>query len=67
MGGASFSGITDVIGSDVVPNVRDVLQNRYPGLLILELPSLPSDIGTVNIELTVPANFPCPTGTVEKQ
>jgi len=64
-GTASFKGITDVIGSDVVPKVRDVLQNRYPGLLILELPSLPNDIGAVKVEINVPFSFPCPTGTTE--
>ncbi len=51
-GGVSFSGITDVIGSNVVPNVRDVLQNRNPGILILELPSSTSDLGVVNVTLT---------------
>jgi RHS repeat-associated protein len=65
--GTSFSGITDVIGSSVIPNVRDYLQDTYPGVLILELVSLRIDIGIVNVELTVPAGFPCPAGTVEKK
>ncbi len=68
-GGTSFSGITDVIGGESpIPgmNVRDALQALNPGLLILELPSLPSDLGVVNVELTVPASISCPAGTVER-
>jgi len=62
-GGASFSGITDVVGSNEVPNVRDVLQARYPGQLILELPSS-KDLGSVDVTIRgVPEDKPCPAGT----
>jgi RHS repeat-associated protein len=65
--GTSFSGITDVIGSNVVPKVRERLQRDNPGLLILELISAPEDLTIKRVELTVPANLPCPMGTKEKK
>ena len=68
-GKGSFSGITDVIGGkSPMPgiNVRLALQMTYWGLLILELPSLANDPGIVDVELTIPADIPCPIGTMEK-
>ncbi|HEV2387691.1 MAG TPA: RHS repeat-associated core domain-containing protein [Candidatus Acidoferrales bacterium] len=61
----SFNGISDVIGSNVVPNVRDVLQTDNPGQLLLELPTGPDLGGQVPVILTVPASLPCPQGTHE--
>ncbi len=68
--GQSFIGITDVIGGkSPIPdkNVREALQELNPGILILELPSIDKDPGIVDVELTVPDGFPCPTGTKEKK
>ncbi len=59
---ASFNGVTDVIGSTEVKNVRGVLQARYPNLFILELVTGP-DLGIQPITLTIPAGLPCPMGT----
>jgi len=69
-GGQSFSGITDIVGGESPTpgkDVRTALQDLNPGKLILELPSLYEDLGTVDVELTVPDDFPCPTGTEEKR
>lgn len=61
--GASFSGITDVIGSTAVNNVRSVLMARYPGEWILELPG-GQDLGSTSVVLTVPSAMSCPQGAV---
>jgi hypothetical protein len=66
----SFKGISDVIGGNTKPkgtekekNVREALKKKYPGKLLLELPSAAEDLGNVKVTLTVPDNFPCPEGT----
>ncbi|MFI5140512.1 MAG: hypothetical protein ACHQIM_22015, partial [Sphingobacteriales bacterium] len=77
-GRVSFTGVSDVIGGNIVPTlpkdleqykdlnlrVRDVLQLRFPDTLIIELPSIPKDPWIVDIELTLPNQLPCPTGTI---
>ena len=70
--GVSFNGVTEEIGGDPLSdypnvNVREGLKMKYPGLLILELPSAKNDPGIVDIELTIPDAIPCPTGTKEKK
>jgi len=71
--GGSFSGVSDVVGGkSPTPgkNVRDSLQELYPGQLIIELPSLPPDKDpgdNVKIELTIPDCMNCPTGTKEEK
>jgi hypothetical protein len=68
--GLVINGVSDVIGGKSptpgVP-VRDALQQIYPGLLILELPSAATDPGVVDITLTIPDALNCPTGLVEKK
>jgi len=67
-GGWGFSGVTEVIGGHSPirgMNVRDALRSIYPGLLILELPSAPRDLGIRNVTLTLPIGQPCPAGTRE--
>ena len=62
----SFNGITEVIGGkSPTPgmNVRDALKKRYPGRLLIELPSSKKDLGIVNVTINVPAGVPCPEGT----
>jgi RHS repeat-associated protein len=69
-GGKSFTGLSDVIGGkspDPNVNVRKYLQDHNPGNLILELPGLDQDLGTLDVELTVPDGLPCPAGTVERE
>ena len=64
-----FNGVTDVIGGKPPKgypphsNVRDDLRNEYPGQLLIELPSVNVDPGTVPIYLNVPDSCPCPQGT----
>jgi RHS repeat-associated protein len=58
----SFSGITDVIGSNVVPHVRQFLMARYPGQLLLEFPG-GIDLGARTVTLSVPQALGCPQGT----
>jgi RHS repeat-associated protein len=58
----SFSGITDTIGSSTVPNVQNFLMKNNPGSLILELVT-GSDMGTVPVQIQVPASMSCPAGT----
>jgi len=65
-GDVPFTGVSDVIGSSVVENVRDLLRSKNPGMLILELVS-GKDMGTVNVTITVPRDLPCPEGTTEKK
>jgi RHS repeat-associated protein len=63
-----FNGVTDVIGGkSPIPNVnvRTALQTLNPGSFIVEVVGS-RDLGTVNINLTVPANLNCPTGTKRK-
>jgi hypothetical protein len=66
MGQQLFNGITDVVGgTSPIPGVPvgQALEQLYPGTLIIELPS-GQDMGIVPIEITVPADFPCPDGTL---
>ncbi len=59
----TFDGVSDVIGGkSPVPgmNVRDALQQRYPGDLIIELPGAPKDYGTMTGSVRVPAGMICP-------
>ena len=62
----SFSGISDVIGSnDSFPrynNVRDYLEAKNPGSLLIELVT-GKDLGTVKVTLQVPNKCSCPAGT----
>ena len=62
---ASFQGVVDVIGSRTVPNVQAFLMSKNPGDLILELPGASKDNGVTAATLTVPAGFPCPSGTTQ--
>jgi RHS repeat-associated protein len=57
-----FNGITDVIGSNTVQGVRDMLMDRYPNTLIIEVPG-GHDQGVTGITLTVPSALGCPEGT----
>ncbi len=61
----SFSGITDVIGSSSVADVRNFLIQRNPNALILELVN-GSDQGVTTVRLTVPAGQACPAGTLDQ-
>jgi RHS repeat-associated protein len=61
----SFSGITDVIGSSAVPNVRNFLIQKNPNALILELVN-GSDQGVTTVQLTVPGGQACPAGTLDQ-
>ena len=64
-GGVPFTGVTDVIGGrSPTPgvNVRTVLQQRFPGQLILEIPG-GRDLGVVHVTIVVPASLGCPQGT----
>jgi RHS repeat-associated protein len=68
--GLSINGVSDVVGGkSPIPGtpVRTALEQIYPGLLILELPSAAKDGGIVDITLTIPDNLQCPTGLVEKK
>ena len=58
----SFSGITDVIGSNQVRNVRATLMKENPNALILELVT-GRDQGLAPVEITVPGGMGCPAGT----
>jgi len=62
-----FSGVTDVIGGATDPvtgeNPREKLQRLFPNKLIIELPGAKKDLGIQPVELTLPENIPCPTGT----
>jgi len=62
--GQNFSGIGDTVGSTDVADVQNVLQNRYPGVLILEFVN-GQDLGTVPVTLMIPAGMSCPCGTTE--
>jgi RHS repeat-associated protein len=61
----AFNGVTDTIGSTVVPNVQERLQGRFPADLILELNSLPKeDDPWVTLAIvSVPDPMACPAGT----
>jgi hypothetical protein len=66
--GGCFRGVTEVIGGkSPLPGVavRDALQFLYPGSLILELPSAPQDLGVLYVEISVPSDTSCPSGTME--
>ena len=70
-GGASFSGIVDVIGGQppagfpADSNVRDDLMQLFPGQLIIELPGAARDYGITNVTLTIPGAVDCPDHTTE--
>lgn len=61
-GGQSFSGISDIIGSSDVNNVREMLRSRNAGSLSLELVS-GRDEGTTAVSILVPNTIECPAGT----
>jgi hypothetical protein len=63
--GVSFQGVVDVIGSNIIPHVREFLMSKYPGLLILELPGASRDYGTTAVNLTIPVGLSCPAGTTQ--
>jgi hypothetical protein len=62
-----FNGISDIVGGSKSPvpgtTPGNGLMQRYPGDLIIELPS-GKDLGVVPIELTIPSSLPCPAGTI---
>ena len=62
-----FDNIADRIDNNVSPipgeSAAQALQDLYPALFILELPGAKRDMGIQNLELHIPANLPCPTGT----
>ena len=61
-----FKGVADVVGGEspiAGTPVRDALQKLNPGMLIIELPGGPKDLGTVPVTITVPSTMSCPTGT----
>jgi RHS repeat-associated protein len=67
IGTAQFSGVTDVIGGkSPVPgvNVRQYLQGRFPGQLIIEVPGASDQGANAPVEINVPPGVSCPTGTV---
>lgn len=57
-----FLNIADVVGP---ASARTSLQQRYPDTLIIELPGADIDQGTLDVEITVPGELDCPTGTTE--
>ena len=66
IGGARFSGVTDVIGgTSPIPgvNVRTALQQLFPGQLILEIPGAADQGANAPVDMTVPQPMGCPTGT----
>jgi hypothetical protein len=64
-GFVAFNGVTDTVGSTEVPNVQQVLQNRFPGDLILELNNLTkeNDPWVTPGIVHVPEPMACPAGT----
>ena len=58
-GGQSFQGITDVIGSDIVPDVRGKLTGLNPGAILLELVD-GKDEGVTTVTLHLPKGMQCP-------
>jgi hypothetical protein len=67
VGGAPiFQGVSDVIGGEAIPppylNIRQWLMDRFPGTLLIELPS-GDDLGVVPIDVWVPMELGCPDGT----
>jgi hypothetical protein len=58
-GGQMFSGVTEVIGSSVVPNVRGRLESLNPGAILLELVN-GKDEGVSSVTLHLPKAMPCP-------
>jgi hypothetical protein len=65
-----FNNIADVIGG-ITPikgmEVRDALRKLNPNTLIIELPGGEKDLGTVDIEISLPSEMPCPEGTKEAE
>jgi RHS repeat-associated protein len=65
-----FNNIAEVIGGDSPidgMNVRDALRKLNPNTLIIELPGGEKDLGTVDIEISLPSEMPCPEGTKEAE
>jgi RHS repeat-associated protein len=69
----SFTGISEVIGSSEVANVRDVLRDRFPNSLSIELVSgkdssrMTPGVMVTTIQFTgLPFGFPCPEGTIDE-
>ena len=61
-----FDNVAEVIGGKSPisgMNVRPALRALNPGSLILEIPSVAVDLGTVDIILTIPCELGCPEGT----
>jgi RHS repeat-associated protein len=69
IGNANFSSVTDVVGGGRVkgfPNVkvREGLQLKYPGLLIIEIPGAKDQgVSGSPVTIMVPAGLGCPVGT----
>lgn len=63
-GGQKFAGLTEVVGSTDVPNVRDYLRSRFPNALVLELVT-GKDERVAGVMIQVPAQMQCPSGTSE--
>ncbi|MGC1343052.1 MAG: RHS repeat-associated core domain-containing protein [Candidatus Binataceae bacterium] len=68
--GASFSGVSDVIGGEPPgswtedDSALDYFAYTYPNDLLIELPSLPKQTPfETPITINVPLGFPCPEGT----
>lgn len=61
-GGQRFLGISDIVGSKEVPNVKRFLMNIFPNTLVIELVS-GTDEGVAGITITVPESIGCPQGT----
>lgn len=57
--GQSFQGLTDVIGSQEVSNVRDRLKDLNPGAILLELVN-GKDEGVTTVTLRLPKGMQCP-------
>ena len=66
IGGASFSGITDVMGGKSPisgENVRTAMQQLNPGQLILEIPGALDQGANAPVTIYVPNGLSCPSGT----
>jgi hypothetical protein len=63
-GPVSFQSVGDTIGSLSRSGLRNLARWRRANTLVLELNSLSVDPGGVfPVKISVPINFPCPTGT----
>jgi hypothetical protein len=61
--------VADRIDNDTSPtpgkSTAQALEDMFPDMFILELPGAKRDMGVQKIELHIPANLKCPTGTRE--